>query len=68
MSDSEDTIEEIVSLVKENDRAKRFLTLSIQEIWDTMENPIKNNSKIRRKRIPAQNLENRNNIIKKKIS
>ena len=39
MSDSEDTIEEIVSLVKENGRAKRFLTLNIQEIWDTMKNP-----------------------------
>lgn len=68
MSGSEDTIEEEIVSVKENGRAKRFLTLSIQEIWDTMEkSKFKNNSKRRRKRISVQNLENRNNIIKEKF-
>ena len=32
----EDTIEEINISVKDNDNCKRFLTQTIQEIWDTM--------------------------------
>ena len=38
-SNVEDTIEEIDSLVKENDKSKKFLTENIQEIWDTMKRP-----------------------------
>jgi TolA-binding protein len=36
ISGVEDTIEEIDTLVKENDKSKRFLTQNIQEIWDTV--------------------------------
>ena len=36
ISVTEDTIEEIDSLVKENIKSNKFLTQNIQEIWDTM--------------------------------
>ena len=36
ISDIEDTIEEIDTLIKENIKFIKFLTQNIQEIWDTM--------------------------------
>jgi uncharacterized coiled-coil protein SlyX len=39
MSDVEDTIEEIDISIKENIKAKTFLTQNIQEIWYTMKRP-----------------------------
>ena len=39
ISDIEDTIEEIDTLVKENVKSKTFLTQDIQEIWDSMKIP-----------------------------
>ena len=36
MSDFEDTVEEIITLVKENVKSEKFLTQNSQEIWDTM--------------------------------
>ena len=34
ISDTEDTIEEINSLIKENNKSNNFLTQNFQEIWD----------------------------------
>jgi hypothetical protein len=39
ISGIEDTIEDIDILVKENTKCKKFLTLNMQEIWDTMKRP-----------------------------
>ena len=39
ISDTEDTIEEIKSLIKENSKSNKFLSQNIQEIWDTMKRP-----------------------------
>ena len=39
LSDAEDTIEEINSLIKENSISNKFLTQNIQGIWDTMKRP-----------------------------
>ena len=39
ISGTEDTIEEIDSLVKANIKSNKFLTQNIQEIWDTMKRP-----------------------------
>ena len=39
ISGTEDTIEEIESLVKENVNSNKFLTQNIQEIWDIMKRP-----------------------------
>ena len=39
ISDTEDTIEEIDSLIKENSKSNKLLTQNIQEIWDTMKRP-----------------------------
>ena len=36
ISDSEDTIEKINALVKENGKSNKFSSQNIQEIWDTM--------------------------------
>jgi hypothetical protein len=36
ISDVEDTVEEIDTLVKENAKFKKFPAQNIQEIWDTM--------------------------------
>ena len=36
ISGAEDTIEEIKSLVKENNKSNKYLTQNILEIWDTM--------------------------------
>ena len=38
-SDTEDTIEEINSLIKEQNKFNKFLTQNIQEIWDTVKSP-----------------------------
>ena len=35
ISGAEDTIEEIKSLVKENNKSNKYLTQNILEIWDT---------------------------------
>ena len=50
ISGTEDSIEEIDSLIKENSKSNKFLTENIQEIWDKP----KNNSGRRRRRIIAQ--------------
>ena len=39
ISGIKDTIEEINSSVKENIKSNKFLTISIQKIWDTMKRP-----------------------------
>ena len=39
ISDTEDTVEEINSLIKEQNKSNKFLTQNIQEIWDTMKRP-----------------------------
>ena len=39
ISDADDTITKIDTLIKENIKSNKFLTLSIQEIWDTMKRP-----------------------------
>ena len=39
ITDAEDIIEKINSLVKVNKKSNRFLTQNIQEIWDTMKRP-----------------------------
>ena len=36
ISDSEDTIEKINALVKENGKSNKFSSQNIQEIWDTI--------------------------------
>ena len=36
LSDTEDTLEEINSLIKEQNKSNKFLTQNIQEIWDTV--------------------------------
>ena len=41
ISGTEDSIEEIDSLVKENTKSNKFLTQNIQEIWDSMNRPKK---------------------------
>ena len=38
ISDSEETIEKINALIKENNKSNKFLTQNNQEIWDTMKN------------------------------
>ena len=39
ISGAEDSIEEINSLVKEQNKSNKFLTQNIHEIWDTMKRP-----------------------------
>ena len=39
VSSTEDIVEEIISLVKENTKSNKSLTQNIQEIWDTMKKP-----------------------------
>ena len=39
ISDTEDTIEEINALIKEQNKSNKFLTQNIQEIWDTVRRP-----------------------------
>ena len=39
LSDAEDTIEEIHSLIKENNKSKKYLTQNIHKIWDTGKRP-----------------------------
>ena len=39
ISDSEDTIEKINALVKENGKSNNFSSQNIQEIWDTIKKP-----------------------------
>ena len=39
ISDSEDTIEKINALVKENGKSNKFSSQNIQEIWDTIKKP-----------------------------
>ena len=39
ISDTEDTTEEINSLIKEQNKSNKFLTQNIQEIWDTVKRP-----------------------------
>ena len=39
ISDSEDTIEKINALIKENSKANKFSSQNIQEIWDTIKRP-----------------------------
>ena len=39
ISGAEDTIEEINSLIKENNKSNKLLTENIQEIWDKMKRP-----------------------------
>ena len=39
ISDSEDTIEKINALVKENSKFNKFSSQNIQEIWDTIKKP-----------------------------
>ena len=39
ISGTEDSIEEIKSLIKENSKFNKFLTQNIQEIWNTMKRP-----------------------------
>ena len=39
ISSSEDSIENMNTTIKENAKFKKILTLSIQEIWDTMRRP-----------------------------
>ena len=39
ISDSEDTIEKINALVKENGKSNKFSSKNIQEIWDTIKKP-----------------------------
>jgi hypothetical protein len=36
MLDTEDTIEEMKTLIRENAKSKKFLTHNIQKIWNTM--------------------------------
>ena len=39
ISDSEDTIEKINALTKENSKSNKFSSQNIQEIWDTIKRP-----------------------------
>ena len=39
ISESEDTIEKINALVKENGKSNKFSAQNIQEIWDTIKKP-----------------------------
>ena len=39
ISNTKDTIEEINSLIKEQNKSKKFLTQNIEEIWDTVKRP-----------------------------
>ena len=39
ISDSEDTIEKINALIKENNISNKFWSQNIQEIWDTIKKP-----------------------------
>ena len=39
ISDTEDTVEEINSLIKEQNKSNKCLTQNIQEIWDTVKRP-----------------------------
>ena len=39
ISESEDTIEKINALVKENGKSNKFSSQNIQEIWDTIKKP-----------------------------
>ncbi len=39
MSDTEDTIEKINTLIKENSKTNKFSSQNIQEIWDTIKRP-----------------------------
>ena len=40
ISDSEDTIEKINALIKENRKSNKYLSQNIQEIWYTIKNQI----------------------------
>ena len=40
ISESEDTIEKINTLIKENGKSKKFSSQNIQKIWDTIKNQI----------------------------
>ena len=62
MSDAEDIIEGIDSLVKENIKSNNFLTQSIQEIWNTMKRP---NLRIIRVEEGELQLKGTENIFKK---
>ena len=64
ISDTEDTIEEINSLIKENNKSNKFLTQNIQEIWDTMKTP---NLRIIRVEEGELQLKGPENIINKII-
>ena len=40
ISDSEDTIEKLNVLTKENSKSNKFSSQNIQELWDTIKNQI----------------------------
>ena len=55
ISDSEDAIEKINALIKENSKSNKFSSRNIQEIWDTIKKTkSKNNRGRRRRRIADQ--------------
>ena len=39
ISESEDTIEKINALIKENSKSNKFSSQNIHEIWDTIKKP-----------------------------
>ena len=55
ISDSEDTIEKLNTLTKENSKSNKFSSQNIQELWDTIKKTkSKNNRSRRRRRIADQ--------------
>ena len=40
ISDSEDTIEKLITLSKENSKSNKFSSQNIQEVWETIKNQI----------------------------
>ena len=56
ISDSEDTIEKLNALTKENSKSNKFSSQNIQEMWDTIKKKTKskNNRDRRRRRIADQ--------------
>ena len=45
ISESEDTIEKINALIKENSKFNKFSSQNIQEIWDTIKKPKSKNNR-----------------------
>ena len=54
ISESEDTIEKINALIKENGKSNKFSSRNIQKIWDIIKKNKSKNKSVRRRRIADQ--------------